>query len=332
MTPHPMIDLEAATQRLCAGGADLTEAEAYGLLDFAGTPRLWEAAAAVTAAAFPADGGATRRFDSCSIINVRSGRCPEDCQWCAQSAHYRTGCATHGVTPHEQCLQAARENHRQGVGRFSLVASGRRVQGAELDQICGMLRDIRQEVGISTCASLGLLDRQSLQRLWDAGVRRYHCNLETAPSLFRALCTTHAVEDKLSTIQAAHQVGMEVCSGGIIGMGETPRQRVEFALALRQARPVSIPINVLVPIPGTPLQDAAPITEEEILDAVAVMRMIHPRAQLRFAGGRQRLSRDTQLRALRIGVNGAIVGDLLTTIGSRVAQDRQMAREAGYEF
>lgn len=161
---------------------------------------------------------------------------------------------------------------------------------------------------------------------------RYHCNLETAPSHFATLCSTHTIADKLATISAAREAGLDICSGGIIGMGETPRQRVEFALALLEAKPVSIPINILMPIPGTPLEQSAPISEDEILTVVAIFRMIHPRAVIRFAGGRSSISRATQLEALRIGVTGAIVGDMLTTVGSTVASDRELAAEAGLDF
>ena len=195
-----------------------------------------------------------------------------------------------------------------------------------------MLSEIRRDVGIEVCASMGLLGRDELQQLKDAGVKRYHCNLETAPSHFATLCTTHTIDDKLATIHAAHSLGMEVCSGGIIGMGETMRQRVEFALTLRKAQPVSIPVNVLSPIPGTPLGDTPLISEDEILDSVAIIRLIHPTVQIRFAGGRARMSKEAQLQAMRIAVNSGIVGDLLTTIGSSIAEDKELAREAGYKF
>lgn len=313
------------TDKILSGGM-ISESEAYSLLDASGNEQLYDAAAKVTAALCP------KEFDSCSIINVRSGRCPENCRWCAQSAHYSTGCEEHGVTPREECIEAARANHQAGIRRFSLVASGRAVRGKDLDEMCGIVRGIQSEVGIYTCASMGLLDKDGLQKLWDSGVRRYHCNLETAPSHFPELCTTHTIDDKIATIECARQVGMEICSGGIIGMGETARQRVEFALTLRKIDPVSIPINILCPIPGTPLEKAKPLSDTEILDTIAIFRLIHPSRQLRFAGGRTRLTRDLQLKALRIGINGGIVGDLLTTIGSKVAQDRKLVTEAGYKF
>ena len=146
-------------------------------------------------------------------------------------------------------------------------------------------------------------------------MRRYHCNLETAPSYFSHLCTTHTIEDKIATIAAAQKIGFEVCSGGIIGMGETAQQRAEFALTLRRARPHSIPVNILSPIPGTPLEGTAPISDDEILDTIAIMRLTHPAVEICFAGGRARLSREVQLEAMRVGINGGLVGDMLTTVG-----------------
>jgi len=316
--------LDAPVDKILAGG-QLDEAEVYGLLD-ADPHELREAAARVTRSLAP------REFDSCSIINARSGACPEDCKWCAQSGHYHTGCAAHGVVGREECLRQARLNKDGSVRRFSLVTSGRAARGAELEELASICADIRDHVGIYTCASMGLLDRPALQRLWDAGVRRYHCNLETAPSYFATLCTTHTIEDKLATIAVAREIGFDICSGGIIGMGESRRQRAEFALTLRRARPVSIPINILSPIPGTPLQDTPPIADGEIIEAVAIMRLTHPHTAIRFAGGRARLSRATQLELMRVGVNGGIVGDLLTTLGSTLEQDKAMVRDAGYDF
>jgi len=306
-------------------GDELTESEVYSLLDLP-SACLREAAAKVHRHF------SSRKFDSCSIINARSGLCSENCKWCAQSRHYATGCDTYSMVDHDECIEAARLNKEHGIGRFSLVASGRSVSGTAMDNMCLMLSDIKNKIGISTCASMGLLGMDDMKKLYDAGVRRYHCNLETAPSFFPSLCSTHTYDDKLRTIEYAHRLGMEVCSGGIIGMGESRRQRAEFALALRAARPVSIPINILSPIAGTPLADTPLISEDEVIDTVAIFRLTHPRTALRFAGGRKRLSHEAQLECLKVGINGAIVGDMLTTIGNSVAEDRALTQEAGYEF
>lgn len=319
--------IQSALQKVLAG-QQLDADTLYALAEIdseEGKIALLEGAKQITAKFAP------RKFDSCSIVNARSGLCSENCKWCAQSSHFATGCDTYeAVDPHE-ALHVARYNAKQGIGRYSLVASGRAVKGRALTQICHLLTEAHKE-NISTCASLGLLNEAELQELWDAGVHRYHCNLETAPSYFGELCTTHSHADKIATINAARKIGFEICSGGIIGMGETRRQRVELAIVLREIEPASIPINILAPIPGTPLENTPLISDEEILLAVALFRFAHPAVVLRFAGGRARLSRDVQLEAMKIGVNGAIVGDLLTTIGSTVAEDKALVEEAGYEF
>lgn len=313
-------------KKIILEGGEISDRQAMELCRHVGDSQLYEAAGEITRALCPPC------FDSCSIVNARSGLCGENCKWCAQSAHYNTGCATYDTIDEEACMAEARYNHSKGIRRFSLVASGRATRGEALDHMCHLLRRIKDEVGIYTCASLGLIGRDEMQQLWDAGVRRYHCNLETAPSHFGSLCTTHTIDDKLLTIRIARETGMEVCSGGIIGMGESMEQRCEFALKLREIQPASIPVNILCPIPGTPLENAAPLSDDEILSTIALMRFVHPRAQIRFAGGRNRLSRDTQLRAMKMGINGGIVGDLLTTIGSRIDDDRALTEKAGYEF
>ncbi len=310
--------------RIIGGGA-ITSAESYSLLD-ADFDALCAAAADITAAL------CSDEFDSCSIINARSGRCPENCKWCAQSAHWITGCDTYPIIPEEDCMTLARYNAAKGIRRFSLVTSGKAAKGKSLDAICSMLRRVTDETPMLTCASLGLLDLDDLRKVRQAGAVRYHCNLETAPSFFPSLCTTHTHGDKIATIRAAREAGLEICSGGIIGMGETPRQRVEFALALRDIGPVSIPINILIPIPGTPLADTPPLTEQEILTTVAIFRFVHPTIHLRFAGGRQKLSPKAQLRAMKIGINGGIVGDMLTTLGSTIDNDKDLIAKAGYKF
>lgn len=319
-----MTDVNSLKEKVLSG-QELTKKEVYSLLD-APSGALRDAAAELTARFAP------KTFDSCSIINARSGACSENCAWCAQSARFDTGCETYAIVDREECLDAARQNRDAGVRRFSLVASGRAVRGKALEQMAALMREVKADTGLYTCASMGLLGRDELLRLRDAGVRRYHCNLETAPSYFAKLCTTHTIADKLRTIETAREIGFEICSGGIIGMGESRRQRVEFALALRQARPDSIPINILSPIPGTPLADTPPISDDDIIDTVAFFRFANPRAILRFAGGRKRLSREVQLEMMRVGISGGIVGDLLTTIGSSVAADRCLAAEAGYTF
>ncbi|MCH5225676.1 MAG: biotin synthase BioB [Muribaculaceae bacterium] len=269
-------------------------------------------------------------FNPCSIINARAGKCSENCKWCAQSGHYHTDSDVHGIISAEEAVNQAKHDEKKGVKRFCQVTSGRAVKGPALQKICDNYRRLREETGMFLCGSLGLLDKEDLEQLWDAGMRRLHCNLETAPSYFGELCTTHTIDDKMKTLKAAKQLGFQLCSGGIIGMGETRRQRIELAEKLREINPDSIPINILHPIKGTPLAETPLIDDEEILLTVALYRFMHPKAELRFAGGRARLSHETRLKALKIGINSAVVGDLLTTVGSAIDEDRELALEAGY--
>lgn len=309
-------------------GGDITKEEALALADIDASNReeLWAAAQEITEQLGP------REFDSCSIINARSGKCPENCKWCAQSAHHKADVEVYPLISRDECMRVADLNRRQGIKRFSLVTSGRKMSGKDLDTACEYFRELKEQGGLQLCASMGLLNREELRKLKDAGVTRYHCNLEAAPEFFSTLCTTHTVEDKIQTILQAKGLGMEVCSGGIIGMGETARQRVELALELRRIQPNSIPINVLSPIKGTPLENEPLISEEEVIDAVALFRFVHPRCIIRFAGGRARLSKEAKERCLKIGFNGGIVGDLLTTLGATVNEDVEMIRDCGYEF
>lgn len=272
-----------------------------------------------------------KRVDMCSIMNARSGKCGEDCKWCSQSRFHHTDIEVYPLVDAESALREAVHNASKGVSRFSLVTSGRALSPADAERICAIYRRIGSECPIKLCASLGLLNREQLFQLKESGVTRYHCNLETAPSYFPQVCTTHTIEEKLQTIEWAREAGLEICSGGIIGMGESEEQRVEFALAIRRTGAVSIPVNILNPIPGTRLAGMPPLKDEEVIRAVAMIRILNPEASVRLAGGRSRI-KAIEPELFRCGISGSIVGDLLTTTGSDIDTDKAMFLRLGFEL
>lgn len=270
-----------------------------------------------------------RHFDTCSIVNARSGRCSENCKWCAQSALFKTRVQEYELIDEKTCLELAFLHATYGVDKFSFVTSGRALTDKNIEKLCALAEKIQQQTDIKLCASMGLLKEAQLRKLKEAGILRYHCNLETSPRYFDRMCTTHSMADKIATLRAARAVGMEICSGGIIGMGETLEDRIDLALTLRELEVKSIPLNVLNPIPGTPLENASPLSDEEILTTIALFRFIHPEAFLRFAGGRL-LIRHIETEAIQAGINAAIVGDLLTTVGSQVNEDMSKIKSMGF--
>lgn len=272
-----------------------------------------------------------KEFDSCSILNAKSGLCSENCAWCSQSRHNKSEVDIYPIVSREEAVRHALDNAGKGIKRFSLVTSGRALTDEEIDKTYELYKEIGKATDIYLCASMGMLNREKLQKLYDAGVRRYHCNIETAPSFFPKLCTTHTIEEKVKTIKIAQEIGMEICSGGIIGMGETMEQRVEMAFFLKDLGVDSVPINVLNPIKGTRLENQNGLSDDELLRSFAMFRLVLPDKHIRFAGGRTIFNHLTK-RALRGGVSGAIMGDLLTTIGTSVEQDKKIINELGLQF
>ena len=269
-------------------------------------------------------------FDLCTIFNGKSGRCSEDCKYCAQSACYETEIREYPLLSKETIVQEAEYNADKGVLRFSVVTSGKRLSETELEALCKAYRQIADKGRISLCASLGLLNEAQFRRLREAGVSRCHNNLEASASFFPEVCTTHRFEDKVRAIRAARKAGLEVCSGGIIGMGETMEDRVGLAVALRRLGIRSVPINLLNPIPGTPMEHQPPLTADEVDRTVAIFRFALPDAAIRLAGGRGLLP-DRGESAFRSGANAAITGDMLTTAGIGIETDLAMIRKLGFK-
>jgi len=270
-------------------------------------------------------------FSPCSIINARCGQCSEDCRYCAQSARYPAAIDSYEQIDTETALAQARENDRFGVRRLSLVTAGRSVTDTQLKRLGHLYTGLGRETNLFFCASMGFLTPEKAGQLAAFGVRRYHCNLESCREFFPQVCTTHTWEEKVATIRIARAAGMEICSGGIIGMGETLEQRIQLAFELRELEVLSIPINILTPIPGTPMAEVEPIPFPEVLRAIALFRLINPRAVIRLAGGRNQFG-DDQYQFFQAGANGAIVGNYLTTAGNGLEQDLRMIGGMGFEF
>ena len=271
------------------------------------------------------------RGELCTIVNARSGRCSEDCRFCAQSCRYHTGAEEYPFRSPGEIVAEGKRNEAAGVQRFSVVTAGRGLHGQELEQALEAYRRLRAETGLGLCASHGFQTEEEFRAMKEAGVTRYHANLETSRRNFPNICTTHTYEDKLANIRRAQNAGLEVCSGGILGMGETWEDRIDMALDLSELGAVSIPLNLLTPIPGTPLADMPPMTEEEVLRSVAIFRLLNPAAWVRMAAGRGQFP-DGGGALFRSGANAAITGDMLTTTGTGTARDRALFAQLGYRL
>ena len=271
------------------------------------------------------------RFDMCTIVNGKCGKCSEDCKYCAQSAHYQTSLEeSYPLLSTEELVKGAAENKRQGVLRYSIVTSGRKLSDREVDQVCESIRAIREQVGIEVCVSFGLLGEEAFRKLKEAGASRVHCNLESSRRYFPQVCTTHTYDEKIETMKAARRAGLSVCSGGIIGLGETMEDRIDMVLTARELGVKSVPVNLLNPIPGTPYEHNPVLTEDELRRVVAIFRFLIPDGNIRLAGGRGLLE-DKGARCFCSGANAAISGDMLTTAGITVERDLEMLRKLGYQ-
>ncbi len=269
-------------------------------------------------------------FDICTIINGKSGKCSEDCKYCAQSAFYHTGAEEYPLLDKREIVRQARYNAKRGVLRYSIVTSGRALNDGEVEEMCDAIREIKSRVNIEVCVSFGLLTREQFARVREAGATRVHNNLETSRRNFPNICTTHTFEDKLSAIRAAKEAGLKVCSGGIMGLGETPEDRIDMALTLRELEVKSVPVNMLNPIPGTPYEKNPRLGVQDMRRIAAVYRFILPDASIRLAGGRGLLE-DKGESCFTSGANAVISGDMLTTSGYTIESDMTMIHRLGYQ-
>lgn len=270
-------------------------------------------------------------FDLCTIVNGKCGRCSEDCRYCAQSAHYQARCTeAYGLLPAEKLLEGAKRAKAKGALRYSIVTSGRKLSDREVEQVCESIRAIRQKTGIQVCVSFGLLAEEQFEKIREAGASRVHCNLESSAGFFPKICTTHTYQDKIDTLKAARRAGLSVCSGGILGLGETMEDRIDMVLTARELGVKSVPVNLLNPIPGTPLEHRQPLTGGEARRCVAIFRFLIPDASIRLAGGRGLLEDMGEL-CFQSGANAAISGDMLTTAGITVERDSELVRNLGFE-
>ena len=271
-------------------------------------------------------------IDLCSLLNAKSGKCSEDCAFCAQSAHYQTDAPTYPLMNADQMVKEAKEAQKRRTGRFCLISSGRQLNDKEFEVILSGLDRIRQETTLDLDCSLGTLSEERAEALKKVGVTRYNHNLETAESHFSKICTTHSFKDRVQTIEVLKDQGFSICCGGIIGLGESPQQRLELAFSVRQLGIECIPFNILNPRPGTPLEHSEAIPPIEIIKTISLFRLVLPKGTIKIAGGREANLRDLQSLALLAGANGLIVGNYLTTPGRNAEDDLTMIKDVGFQI
>ncbi|MBR6723107.1 biotin synthase BioB [bacterium] len=271
------------------------------------------------------------KVEFCSLINARNGKCSQNCKYCAQSSHYRTDIESYPLVEIDEVVKVAHEAKANHVSRFAIVTSGKTPdEGRDFKIELEMIKEINKINGLSSCASIGILDEEQAKQLAEAGLKRFHHNFNTCRSYYPEVCTTHTWEDRLNTCKLVKKYGIELCCGVILGMGETIEQRVEMAMELAEIEPDSIPINILMPIPQTPFENYHDkIDEENVLRTMAIFKIANPQAVVRFCGGRMRLSQENQELALKTCVEGILVGNYLTTVGKEPADDIEMVAKIG---
>ncbi|HYX71763.1 MAG TPA: biotin synthase BioB [Nitrososphaera sp.] len=269
------------------------------------------------------------RVDVETLVNAKSGRCPEDCSFCAQSSFYDTGIKKFPLLSKEELVEKATEAKQGGATSFCLVCAYRGPPKRDFQQICEAIKEIRSKVHIEVNVSLGFVTLSMARRLKKLGVKRYNHNLEAAESYFSKICSTHQFTDRVNTAKIVKKAGLELCSGGIIGMGENSRQRLELAFSIASLSPEEVPVNILMRREGTPLESFKPIDPLEVIKTIAVWRFIMPKTILKIAGGREVHLKNEDKLALKAGANGIITGGYLTTGGNAVNEDIAMIKEIG---
>jgi biotin synthase len=267
------------------------------------------------------------RLELCNILNARSGLCPEDCKFCAQSARHHADIPTYPLKGKKEIVETAQKAKDIGAEKFGIVASGNRLADRELNVIAQAISEIKDKIDIVVCASLGALEKSQLLLLRDAGLSRYHHNIETSRRFYPHIVSTHAFDERISTINFAKQVGLEVCSGGIIGMGETWQDRIDMAYTLKELDVDSVPLNILIPIKGTPLEFAAPLSADDAIRTICIFRIILKDKIVKIAAGREAILKDSQLKAFVAGANGMLIGGYLTVKGAELDADYALVEE-----
>lgn len=270
-------------------------------------------------------------IEFCSLINARNGKCSQNCKYCAQSSHYCTNIESYPLVDIQEAIKAAKESKGNKVSRFAIVTSGKTPdEGRDFQIELDMIKAINEVGGLKSCASIGILNEEQAKQLAQAGLKRFHHNINTCRSYYPEVCTTHSWDDRLNTCKLVKKYGMELCCGVILGMGETIEQRVEMAMELAEIEPNSIPINILMPIPETPFENYHDkIDEENVLRTMAIFKIASPKSVVRFCGGRMRLSQENQELALKTCVEGILVGNYLTTVGREPHEDLETANKLG---
>ena len=267
----------------------------------------------------------------CAILSVKGGRCSENCKFCAQSSCSKADIPSFEIRDRDYVVADAKKLDGLGISHYCQVSSGRKLSKKEITQICDNVRGLVKETGFSPCVSLGLLDKEDLKLLKEAGVKRVHNNIETSPEYFKKICTSHTTDEKIEVMKAVHEAGLELCSGGLFGIGETWEDRIDMAFALTKVHPESIPINMLKPIKGTPMEGTALLSKDEVRRIVAIFKFILPESSIRFAAGRDILD-DTGICCFKGGSNATITGNMLTVKGISVEEDLKTIESLDYRL